>query len=127
DFLEVVLGVLVAELPEGAFNQEFSGLNDANGVAELFDFAQEVDGKNDGLAVVAALADKSSDGAGGHDVQAVGRFIENHNGWIVNEGAGDGGFLHHAGGELVAAAVSKTVHVQTVENIVNALFQSRFV
>src|SRR4029077_13760553 len=57
DFLEVVLGVLVAELPEGAFNQEFAGLNDANGVAELFDFAHDVGGKNDGLAVVAALAD----------------------------------------------------------------------
>src|SRR5882762_10150044 len=119
DFFEFVLGVLVAKLGEGPFDKEFTGLNDTDGVAELFDLTHDVRGEDDGFAVVAAFADKSSDGAGGHDVEAVGGLVENHNGWIVDEGPGDGGFLHHSGGELVAAAVAKTVHVQAGENVVD--------
>src|SRR6266850_4123292 len=127
DFFEVVLGVLIAELSEGAFNKEFARLDDADGVAEFFDFAHDVGGEDNGFAVVAAFADEGGDGAGGHDVEAVGGLIENHDGRIVDEGTGDGGLLHHAGGELVAAAVAETVHVQAVENVVDALFQGGFV
>src|SRR6267378_3209436 len=126
DFFELVLGVFVTELPEGAFNQEFAGLDNADGIAELFDFAHDVGGEDDGFAVVAAFADESGDGAGGHDVKAVGGLVENHDGWIVDEGAGDGGFLHHSGGELVAAAVAKFVHVQAIENVIHAHFQGDF-
>src|SRR6266850_1040554 len=106
DFLEVVLGVFVTELPEGAFHKEFARLDNADGVAEFFDFAHDVGGEDDGLAVVAAFADESGDGAGGHDVEAVGGLVENHDGRIVDEGTGDRGLLHYSGGELVAAAVA---------------------
>src|SRR5580700_10465359 len=54
DFLEFVLGVFIAELGERAFDQEFSRLDDADGVAELFDFAHDVGGKDDGLSIVTA-------------------------------------------------------------------------
>src|SRR6266478_6412004 len=108
DFLEFALGVLVAKLGKGAFDKEFTGLNDADGVAEFFDFAHDVRGENDGFAVVAAFADEGGDGAGGHDVEAVGGLVENHNWRVVDEGAGDGGFLHHAGGELIAANAATT-------------------
>src|SRR6267143_3606445 len=116
-----MLAVFFTELSEGAFHQEFAGLDNANGVAEFFDFAHDVRGENDGLAVVAAFADESGDGAGSHNIEAVGGLVENHDGWIVDEGAGDGGFLHHSGGELFATAVAETVHVQAAENAVDAL------
>src|SRR6266852_7245759 len=127
DFFQFVLGVFLTELSEGAFHKEFAGLDNADGIAEFFDFGHDVGGEDDGFAVVAAFADESSDGAGGHDVEAVGGLVENHDGWIVDEGPCDRGLLHHAGGELVAAAVAELVHVQTAENVVDAFFQGGFV
>src|SRR5258708_33615354 len=123
DFLEVVFGKLVAELREGAFGEEFAGLDDTDDVAELFDFTHDVGGEDDGFSVVAALADESGDGAGSHNVEAAGRLVENHHRGIVNERAGDGSFLLHAGGELVAAAVAETIHVPAIKDVVDALFQ----
>src|SRR5216684_10802 len=127
DFLEVLLGIFFAQLGEGAFGQELAVVNDADDVAELFDFAHDVGGEDDGFAAVAAFANESGDGAGGHDIEAVGGLVEDHDRGLVNEGAGDGGFLLHAGGELVAAAVAEAVHVQAIEDVVDALFQSSFV
>src|SRR6266852_5043646 len=69
DFLEVLLGIFFAELREGAFGQKLAVVNDADDVAELFDFAHDVRGEDDGFAAVAAFADKGGDGAGGHDVR----------------------------------------------------------
>src|SRR6267143_2586750 len=119
NFFEFVLGEFVAELAKGAFDKEFSGLNDADGVAEFFDFAHDVGGKDDRLAVVAAFADERGDGAGGHDVEAVGGLVEDHYRRIVDKSSGDGGLLHHAGGELVTAAVAENVHVQAIKDIVD--------
>src|SRR6266436_2532818 len=127
DFLEVLLGEPVAELREGAFGKKLAVMNDADGVAELFDFAHDVGGKDDGLADVAAFADESGNSAGSHDVEAVGGFVEDHHRGIVDESAGDGSFLLHAGGKLVAAAVAEAVHVQPVEDIVDTLFEGGFV
>src|SRR5260370_13692255 len=107
DCLEVVLGKLVAELREGAFGEEFAGVDDTDDVAELFDFTHDVGGEDDGFSVVAAFADESGDGAGSHNVEAAGRLVENHHRGIVNERAGDGSFLLHTGGELVAAAAAE--------------------
>src|SRR5215472_18305443 len=123
DLLEIVLGVLLPELSQRAFGEELTGLDDADGIAELFGFAHNMSREDHGLAVVAAFADKSSDGAGGHDIKSERGLIEDHDRGIVDERAGDGGFLLHAGGKLVAAAVAETVHVQAVENVVNALFE----
>src|SRR6266576_3943479 len=109
DLLEIVLRVLLPELIERAFSEELTGLDDADGIAELFDFAHNMSGEDDGLAVVAAFADKSGDGAGGHDIK--------------DERAGYGSFLLHARGQFVAASVAKTVHVQAVEDVVNALVE----
>src|SRR6267378_1397393 len=57
DFLKFVLGVLVTKLCESAFDKQLAGLDDADGVTELFDFGHDVGGKNDGLAVLAAFAE----------------------------------------------------------------------
>src|SRR5216684_2390169 len=38
DFLEVLLGVFLAKLRERAFGKKFSIMDDADGVAEVFDF-----------------------------------------------------------------------------------------
>src|SRR5260370_21057209 len=107
DFLEIVLGVFIAELREGAFGEEFAALDDADDVAELFDFAHDVGGEDYGFAAVAAFADESGDGARRPDVSAVGGLVEDHHRGIMNEGANDGSFLLHAGGELITAAVAE--------------------
>src|SRR5713226_8442054 len=102
-------------------------MDDADDIAELFDFAHDVSGEDNGFALVAAFADESGNGARGHDVETVRGLVEDHNGRIVNQSAGDGSFLLHAGGEFVATAVTEAVHVETVEDVVDALFQGGFV
>src|SRR5271168_2806293 len=127
NFLEVVFRVFIAKLGEGAFGKKFSGLDDADGVAEFFDFGHDVGGEDDGFAAVAALADELDDGARGHNVETAGGFVEDHDWRVVDECAGNGGFLLLAGGEFVAAAVAEFVHVQAVENFFDALFEGSFV
>src|SRR5260370_2441416 len=127
DLLEIRLGVLFAELREGAFGQELAVVNDADDVAKLFDFAHDVGGEDDGLAAVAAFTDEGGDGASGHDVEAEGGLVENHHRGVVDQGAGDGSLLLHAGGMLVAAAVAEGVHIEAIENDVEAIFEGGFV
>src|SRR5215471_3193788 len=102
-------------------------MNDADVIAEALDFAHDVCGEDDGFATFAALTDEVNDGASSHNVEAGGGFIENHDLRGVDESAGDGGFLFHAGGEFVAAAVAEAVHAEAVENVVDALFECGFV
>src|SRR5579864_347603 len=98
NFFEIILGVFIAELSESAFGKKFAGLDDADGVAELFDFGHDVRGEDDRFAAVAAFADESDNGACGHDVEAAGWLVKDHDWWVVNESASDGGFLLWAGG-----------------------------
>ena len=119
--------MLIAKLRESAFGEKFAGLDDADGVAELFDFGHDVRGENDGFAVVAAFVDESSDGARGHDIKTVGGLVEDHDGGVVDESAGDGSFLLHAGGEFVATTVAEAIHIETVEDAVDTLFERGFV
>src|SRR5713101_7176879 len=117
NLFQILFVVPIAKLRQDAFRKKLAVMDDADGVAELFDFAHDVGGKDDGLADVAAFADESGNSAGSHDVEAVGGFVEDHHRGIVDESAGDGSFLLHAGGKLVAAAVAEAVHVQPVEDI----------
>src|SRR5207244_12722483 len=104
--LEILFVMLIAKLRESALGEKFAGLNDANGVAELLDFGHDVRGEDDGFAVVAAFVDERGDGARGHDIEAVGRLIEDHDRWIVDASAGDGSFVLPAGGKVVAVAAA---------------------
>src|SRR5437762_8134331 len=70
DFLEVLLGIFIAEFGERTFDKELARLDDADVVAELFDFAHDVGGEDDSLAVIATFADERGEGAGGHDIEA---------------------------------------------------------
>src|SRR5438477_571981 len=72
--LEILFVMLIAKLRESTLGEKFAGLNDANGVAELFHFAHDVRGEDDGFAVVAAFVDESGDGSGGRDIEAIGRL-----------------------------------------------------
>src|SRR5437773_11953042 len=73
--LEILFVMLIAKLRESAFGEKFAGLDDADGVAELFDFGQDVRGENDGFAVVAAFVDESRDGARGHAIKTAGWLV----------------------------------------------------
>src|SRR5438876_11363385 len=117
--LEILFVMLIAKLRESAFGEKFAGLDDADGVAELFDFGHDVRGENDGFAVVAAFVDESSDGARGQDIKTGGGLGEDHDGGVVDESAGDGSFLLHAGGEFVATTVAEAMHIATVEDAVD--------
>src|SRR5438270_14012467 len=103
--------------------KELTVMNDANVIAEALHFAHDVRGKDDGLAAVAAVANESDDSTGGHDVEAGGGLVENHDWGIVNEGAGDGSFLLHACGQLVAGGVVKSVHVRGGGDKLDTSFQ----
>ena len=105
DFFEVVGFGLGAEFGEGSFAEELAVVDDADAVAEFFDFGHDVAGKDDGFALFAAAADELDDVAGGEDVEAESGFVEDHDGGIVNDAACDGDALFHAGGEFVAACV----------------------
>src|SRR6266513_1160809 len=52
DFLEVMLGIFIAEFGECTFDKELARLDDADVVAELFDFAHVVVGEDDSLTVI---------------------------------------------------------------------------
>src|SRR5260370_7637669 len=94
NFFELVLGVLVAKLVEGALDKDFTGLNDADSVAELFDLTHDVGGKDDGFATIAAFADESRDGTGSHDIQPVVRLIQDHYRWLMHTTPSVGSLLH---------------------------------
>src|SRR5438552_17758755 len=83
--LETLLVMLIARLRESAFGEKFAGLDDADGVAELFDVGHDVRGENDGFAVVAAFVDESSDGARADDIKTVGGLVADHDGEVVDE------------------------------------------
>ncbi len=119
--------ILRAQIGKSSFGEQFAAVDDADMVAEFFHFAHDVGGKDDGLAGVAAFADETGDGARGHDVQADGRLIENHDRGIVHQRARDGNFLLHSGGKLVAAAVAEIVHFKAREKFIDAAAQSGFV
>jgi len=127
DLFEILFAIAISEFGERAFGKELAGLDDADHIAEFFDFGHDVGGENDGFAALATLANKFDDGSSGHHVEAAGGLVENHDLWIVNERAGDGSLLLHAGGEFVAAAVAKRIHVQAGEDIIDTFFQSGLV
>src|ERR1700721_3987835 len=127
DFFEIVFVVFGAKFSERAFFEKFAAVNNADVIAEALDFGHDVSGENDGFAAVAAVSDEGYDGAGGHDVEAGGGLVKDHDGRIVDESAGDRGLLLLAGGELVAAAIAKIVHVEAQEDFVDAFFESGFV
>src|SRR5215469_12157596 len=127
NLLEVLLAVLVAKLLQGTFRQKLAGLNDADGIAKLLNFSHDVRGENDRLTAIATFTNEFNDGPGGHDVEAGGRLVENHDWRVVDKCAGDGCFLLHPRGELVTAAVAETVHIQAAENVGNALFEGGLV
>src|SRR5208283_3970479 len=127
DFFQVVLAVAGTQFRQRALGEQLAGLNDADNVAELIHFAHHVGRENNRLSPLATLADELNDGASRHDVQAQRGLVKDHDLGVVNEGAGDGGLLLHSGGELVAAAIAKRVHVQPREDFVDPLLQCGFI
>src|SRR5580704_8885211 len=122
NLLKVLFLVFFPEFRKRAFRQQFAGLDNPDHVAKFFHFAHHVRRENHGLAAVAALANELDNRPGGHDIQAQGGLVEDHHLRIVDERAGDGGFLLHASGKFVATAVAETVHIQTGKDFIQALF-----
>src|SRR5215475_6407801 len=114
--------VPLAQLLDGSLGQQLSVLDDAYDVAELFHLAHHVGRENHRLAAVAAFPNELDDGPRGHNVQAQCGLVKDHDRRIVHQGARNGSLLLHAGGEFVAAPVAETVHVQPIEDFVDAFF-----
>src|ERR1700682_16447 len=127
NLLEIDLRIFFAKTCQRPFGKKLPALNDADGVTKLFNFAHDVSGENNGFAEVAALADKCRNSARSHDVKTQGRLVKDHDGRIVHKGARDGGFLLHASGKLVTAAIAEAVHIETGEDVIDAFFQCGFI
>src|SRR5262249_46693179 len=89
DLFEVFFAMFFAKLRERSFGEQLAGLNDANHITESFDLGHDVSGEDDGFSAVTAFADKIDNAARRHYVKAGRRFVENHNGGIMDEGACD--------------------------------------
>ena len=109
-----------AEVLDGAFGGDAPAVDDGDLVAEALDFGHDVGGVDDGEAFVAALLDEGHDGLGGHDVEAGGRLVEDHDGGAMDDGAGDGDALLLSGGELVAATVLELGDFEALDEFVDA-------
>src|SRR5271170_1789702 len=127
DLLEVLLVVALAQFGQRTFRKQLAGLDDADDVAEFLYLTHDVRGENHGFPALSAFADEVDDRARGHNVQTESGLVKDHHLRVMNQRAGDGGFLLHAGGKFVAAAVAERVHVQSVEDISHAFFQGGFV
>src|SRR5689334_12186324 len=78
--------------------------------------------ENNGLApLVGQTPDPFFDGASGFDVQTKGRFVEQNNGWICNEGTGNGNLLLHPTREFAYFDVAPLPQAQFFENLFTAL------
>src|SRR5260370_35839643 len=85
DFFKIALAVFFAELLESAFGEELSAVDDANDVAELFDFAHDVSGEDDGFALIATFADEGDDDARCDDDEPKVSCFENHHRWFGDD------------------------------------------
>ena len=95
-------------------------------VAEFFDFAHDVRRVDDALPLVAKRADRGEDGPRHQDVEPHCRLVEDQDGRIVNNRAGDRDFLLHAGRHFRAEHVTEVVHLQRRKNLGHASLEDRF-
>ena len=105
---------------ERPLGDEPAAVDDADHVAEFLHFAHDVGGIDHGLAARLAVTDEFHNRPRRHHIESKRRFVENHNGRIMNQRAGDRRFLLHAGGKLVAAPVEEFVHVELVRQPLRA-------
>src|SRR5437016_8047296 len=124
-FFEIIFSVPLPQLLECSLRQQFAALNNSHDVAQFLHLAHHVRRENHSFAAAPALTDEFNDRPSGHDIQTERRLIKNHHWRIVYQRARDGSLLFHSGGKLVATPVAKIVHVQTVKDFINALFQCR--
>ncbi len=96
-------------------------MNDGDAVAELFNLAHDVRGKDDALALAAEQVDRVEHGPGHEHVEPGGRLVEDQHGRIVNDRAGDRHLLLHAGRHLRAEHVAEFLHLQLGEDLVEPL------
>ena len=76
-------------------------------------------------ALVADAADELTDGAGGGDVEAVGRLVEQYVVRAVDQGAGQGHLHGLALGETLGAAIGDVAHVEHDHQLVDAALERR--
>jgi hypothetical protein len=127
DFLEVVLAVFFAKLSESAFGKKLTGLDDANGVAEFFDFGHDVCGEDDGFARVATFANKRNDRPGSHDVKSIGGLVKDHDWRVMDKRASNGSLLFLASRELIATTVAELPHIEAFDDVFDAFVQGGFI
>lgn len=95
--------------------------DDAEAVAEVFGLVHHVGGEEDAFSGAAEFGDGFLDVLGGDGVEAGGGFVEDDDGGVVDDGAGEGDALFHAGGEAVVGAVGVFGDVEEGEGGLDAV------
>lgn len=105
----------------GAFRDFGAVVDDDDVVADFFDFGEDVCGEEDGFGL-AEVFDEAAHAGDLGGVESFGGFIEDEDGWIVEEGLCETGALFVAFGELADRAFDDLLEAAEVDELVDALF-----
>lgn len=100
-------------------------LDEDNGVAGDFDFAQQMGVEEDGGAALAFIADDVADEMAAHGIEAGSGLVEEDEFRLVNEGLGKADALHHAFGKAAETAVAMRREANEIDISGNAIAKLR--
>ncbi len=96
-------------------------VKEVNAVAEIFSFAHDVCGKENGAPGGALPANNLDNELATDDIQGDGGLIENEEVGLMEESTGNVGALFFAGGEGPAKAVGERGHLEFLDKGIDAL------
>ena len=95
-------------------------MDDRHPVAQLLDLAHDVGREDDALPLRPERVDRLHHRAGDEYVETGGRLVKDHHRRVVDDRAGDGDLLLHAGRHLRPQHVPKVSHLQLEEDLLQS-------